>query len=119
MNFAPRTVSLASYWVKSSLLLGALSFAACGGSAPPPEAPPPSLEDPAPQAASEQGEKPSSKQVEQGIEAIKAQDYAKAKALLSEARKQSPKDPQAAFYLGVAAEGLSDGAGASLDMNAS
>jgi Flp pilus assembly protein TadD len=94
----------------SLVLFGALT--ACAGAAPPPEAPPPSLEDPAPPAASEQSAKPSSKKVEQGIEAIKAQDFAKAKALLSEARAESPKDPQAAFYLGVALEGLSDGTGA-------
>ncbi len=31
---------------------------------------------------------------------------------MSDARKESPKDPQAAFYLGVALEGLSDGTGA-------
>ena len=82
MNFAPRMVFLRWYVVGSSVLFGALSFAACGGSAPPPEAPPPSLEDPAPNAATEQGEKPSSKQVEQGIDAIKAQDFAKAKTLV-------------------------------------
>lgn len=46
------------------------------------------------------------------MDAIKAQDFEKAKALLTDARAQSPKDPQAAFYLGVALEGLSDGAGA-------
>jgi len=115
MNFARRTVSPLSHFSHSFLsavICGALSFAACGGSAPPPEAPPPSLEDSPPPAASDRSEKPSSKKVEQGIDAIKAQDFAKAKALLSEARKESPKDPQAAFYLGVALEGLSDGTGA-------
>jgi tetratricopeptide (TPR) repeat protein len=98
----------------SVALLGALTLAACAGSAPPPEAPPPSLEDePAkPAPAADESAKPSSKQVEQGIEAIKAQDFAKAKALLSEARTQAPKDPQAAFYLGVALEGLNDAPGA-------
>jgi len=113
MISALRTVpQLSSRFACSVVLFGALSFAACGGSAPPVEAPPPSLEDPAPPAAAEQSAKPSSKKVEQGIEAIKAQDFAKAKALLSEARKESPKDPQAAYYLGVALEGLSDGTGA-------
>jgi Flp pilus assembly protein TadD len=113
MNFAPRMASPLTHWVLPAVLCGALSFAACGGSAPPPEAPPPSLEDPAtPPAAAEQSAKPSSKKVETGIDAIKAQDFAKAKTLLSEARKESPKDPQAAFYLGVALEGLSDGTGA-------
>jgi len=111
MNVASRLVSPLSYWALSAVVFGTLSFAACGGSAPPAEAPPPSLEEPAP-AGSEQSAKPSSKKVEQGIDAIKAQDFVKAKALLSEARTESPKDPQAAFYLGVALEGLSDGTGA-------
>ena len=93
--------------------LGALWFVACGGSTPPPEAPPPPLDTPAPAASSNEAAKPSSKQVEQGIEAIKAQDFAKAKELLSAAHAQTPKDPQAAFYLGVALEGLQDGTGAS------
>ena len=112
MNVAPRLVSPLTTWAMSALLCGTLSLVACGGSAPAPEAPPPSLDEPAKPAAGEQSAKPSSKKVEQGIEAIKAQDFAKAKALLSEARAESPKDPQAAFYLGVALEGSSDGAGA-------
>jgi len=115
MKLALRTVSPLthlSFLASSAALFAALSCVACGGSAPPPEAPPPSLEDPAPPAPSDQSAKPSSKKVEQGIEAIKAQDFAKAKALLSEARAESPKDPQAAFYLGVALEALSDGTGA-------
>jgi len=116
MNFALRSLSPLSSWsqlVRSVVLVGALSSAACGGSAPPPEAPPPALDDAAPPAqSSDKSAKPSSKKVEQGIEAIKAQDFTKAKTLLSEARAESPKDPQAAFYLGVALEGVSDGTGA-------
>jgi tetratricopeptide (TPR) repeat protein len=98
------------------LLTSALVLAACGGSAPPPEAPPPPLDEPsAPSApaASGQAAKASSKKVEQAIDAIKAQDFNKAKSLLTEARAEAPKDAQAAFYLGVALEGLSDGPGAS------
>ena len=95
----------------AAILLGALSVSACAGSAPPPEAPPPPLDSP-PAAPADETAKPSSKKVEQGIEAIKAQDFAKAKELLSAAHAESPKDPQAAFYLGVALEGLSDGTGA-------
>jgi Tfp pilus assembly protein PilF len=95
-------------------VLGLLGLAACGGAPPPPaEAPPPPLDSPAQAApAAGQTEKASSAKVAQGIEAIKAQDFAKAKSLLTEARTEAPKDPQAAFYLGVALEGLSDGAGA-------
>jgi len=109
MNFAPRMAFPVSHLAWSAVLLGTLSVVACAGSAPPPEAPPPSLEDSPPPAAPEASAKPSSKKVEQGIDAIKAQDFAKAKELLSQARAESPKDPQAAFYLGVALEGLSDG----------
>jgi Tfp pilus assembly protein PilF len=92
----------------------ALILSACGGSPPPPaEVPPPPLDNPAPAApANTQTEKASSAKVAQGIDAIKAQDFAKAKSLLTEARTENAKDPQAAFYLGVALEGLSDGAGA-------
>ena len=113
MNLALRIVSSASQLASCSVLFGVLSLTACGGATPPPEAPPPSLEDPAPPAAAEQSQQPSSKKVEQGIEAIKAKDFAKAKALLSEARRETPKDPQAAFYLGVALEGLAEASAAS------
>ncbi len=100
--------------LSTAAVLGALFLAGCG-SPPPAEAPPPPLDSPAdtPAAKPADGaEKPSSAKVEQGIEAIKAQDFAKAKELLSAAHKEAPKDPQAAFYLGVALEGLSDGTGA-------
>ncbi len=88
---------------------GAFGLAACGGSTPPPEAPPP-FDDPAPMAGN--ADQASSQQVTHGIEAIKAQDFAKAKAILSAAHAEAPQDPQAAFYLGVALEGLGDGTGA-------
>ena len=107
MTFAPRIARTCS----ALLLLGA-TLSACAGAPPPAvEAPPPSLDDgaAAPAASSGQAAKPSSQAVEQAIEAIKAQDFAKAKALLSRASSADPKDAQAAFYLGVAAEGLADG----------
>jgi tetratricopeptide (TPR) repeat protein len=111
MVLTKRATGLGSW--SSVALLGALLLAACGGSAPPPEAPPPPLDEPStPAPASDQTAKASSKKVEQAIDAIKAQDFAKAKSLLTEARAEAPKDPQAAFYLGVALEGLSDGPGA-------
>ncbi len=113
------TPSLARLFPISSLALGfsalTLLLAACGGSPPPPaEAPPPPLDSPAPSAtpAAGQTEKASSAKVAQGIDAIKAQDFPKAKSLLTEARTENPKDSQAAFYLGVALEGLNDAAGA-------
>lgn len=68
----------------------------------------PPLED-APAAASPQNVAPaSSAKVQQGIDAIQRQDFAAAKAVLSEAHSEAPKDAQAAFYLGVAYEGLGD-----------
>jgi len=115
MNLAPRTLSSLSHLsqlARLAVLFGALASVACGSATPAPEAPPPALDDPAPAAAADQSAKPSSKQVEEGIEAIKAQDFAKAKTLLSAAHRESPKDPQAAFYLGVALEGLGDATGA-------
>ena len=103
----------------AALALGvSLSLGACGGSPPPPaEAPPPPLDEPSagtnpPAPAAGATEKASSAKVAQGIDAIKTQDFAKAKSLLTQARAESPKDAQAAFYLGVALEGLSDGASA-------
>ena len=113
MIFASRRFSARST-LSIAAVLGALFLSACG-SPPPAEAPPPPLDSPSdtPAAKPTDGtEKPSSAKVEQGIEAIKAQDFAKAKELLSAAHKDAPKDPQAAFYLGVALEGLSDGTGA-------
>jgi len=105
--------------VRPGLLhLGALlvmsSVVACGGGTPPAESPspePPSLEDDD-QAAATPAATASSAKVKEGMDAIQAQDFAKAKAVLEEAVKQSPKDPQASFYLGVAVEALGDAKGA-------
>jgi len=70
------------------------------------------LEDaPAPSAAPK-AVAASSEKVHQGMDAIQKQDFAAAKAVLSEARAEAPKDPQAAFYLGVAQEGLGETADA-------
>ena len=80
----------------------------CGGSTPQAEAPPPPLDDDegAPAAA------PSSGKVKAAVEAIQAGDFAKAKGILDGAVKEAPRDAQAAFYLGVAIEGLGDAKGA-------
>lgn len=43
---------------------------------------------------------------------LQSEDFSGAKILLEQARKDEPKDPQAAFYLGVANEGLGDKPGA-------
>ncbi|HVW26252.1 MAG TPA: tetratricopeptide repeat protein [Polyangiaceae bacterium] len=84
----------------------------CSSGTPPAQAPssePPSLADDDQAAAAAPA---SSSKVKEGIDAIQAQDFAKAKAVLEEAVKETPKDPQASFYLGVADEALGDGKGA-------
>lgn len=46
------------------------------------------------------------------MDAIQAGDFARAKTALEAAVRENPKDPQAAFYLGVALEGTGDVKGA-------
>lgn len=50
----------------------------------------------------------SSPQVQRGVDAIVAEDYAAAKLELEQALAASPEDPQAAYYLGVAEAGLGE-----------
>ena len=95
-----------------SALPCALVLFACGG-APTPPAADPSLEEPAPSSGGSASSAPASNaSVEKAMSAIQSQDFATAKQILEQARKEDAKDPQAAFYLGVADEGLSDKAGA-------
>jgi len=95
-------------------LLGAFVCLAACSAAPPKQASSvdPPLDEPPPNAApAAQQDKvvpASSGKVQKGIDAIQNQDFAGAKAVLSEAATEAPKDPQAAFYLGVAYEGLGD-----------
>ncbi len=91
----------------------AFAVGACGGGTPakgPDDTPPPLDGDgngtAAPVAPA------SSPKVKQGMEAIQAKDFQKAKELLSAAETEAPNDPQASFYLGVALEGLGDTNGA-------
>jgi Tfp pilus assembly protein PilF len=94
--------------VRASVVVAAL-LCACGGGTPPANDPPP----PPPLDDSTAGvEKASSAEVQAGMDAIQAGAFDKAKAHLEKARAQSPKDPQAAYYLGVALENLGDAAGA-------
>ncbi|MBK7581981.1 MAG: tetratricopeptide repeat protein [Myxococcales bacterium] len=87
----------------SSLVL-ALSLVACTGGSPaknPDDPPPfddPKTDGPGPTAPA------SSAKVKEGMEAIQAKDFAKAKEILTAAVAEAPSDPQAAFYLGVALE---------------
>jgi Tfp pilus assembly protein PilF len=92
-------------------LAGAVLFSACA-SAPPPAAADPSPEDSAPSGGSAASAPASNASVEKAMSALQNQDFASAKSILEQARKDDPKDPQAAFYLGVADEGLGDHAGA-------
>jgi tetratricopeptide (TPR) repeat protein len=83
---------------------------ACSGSTPPAENPsndPPPLDDPKSESGAE-SVAPSSAKVDEGMKAIEKQDFAGAKAILTQAHAENPKDPQAAFYLGVALQGLGE-----------
>jgi Tfp pilus assembly protein PilF len=95
-----------------TILPCALVLLACGG-APPPPAADPSLDDSPPSGGGKPASAPASNaSVEKAMSAIQSQDFAGAKSILEQARKDDPKDAQAAFYLGVANEGLGDKAGA-------
>jgi len=86
--------------------------AGCSGSSPPPaEAPPPSLE--SEETEGQGGVAPASNSaVQDGINAIQAEDFEKAKGILQAAHDGDPSDAQAAFYLGVALENTDDVQGA-------
>jgi tetratricopeptide (TPR) repeat protein len=99
-----------------SLLVSSLGAVACGGgSTPPANEPDPSLE-PTPSASQRPDpnavQPASSSKVSEGMDAIQKQDFEAAKTALTQARKESPNDPQAAYYLGVALHSLGDTAGA-------
>jgi Flp pilus assembly protein TadD len=91
-----------------------LSLAACAEPPAPVAADnPPPLDEPAPKKPkSDAVVAPSNELVKQGMDAIQKQDFAGAKRALTQAASKDPKDPQAAFYLGVALDGLGDTAGA-------
>lgn len=62
---------------------------------------PPLLEQP-----NEQEQAPSSPEVKRGRQAIQAGDFERAEQILAQAHQDAPEDPQAAFYYGVALEGV-------------
>ncbi|MCA9591664.1 MAG: tetratricopeptide repeat protein [Myxococcales bacterium] len=88
----------------------ALLLAGCGGGSPPPNTQdtPPPLDDPGQPAVAPA----SSAKVKEGRDAIQAGDFEKAKQVLTAAQAETPDDPQAAFFLGVALENLNDAPGA-------
>lgn len=55
---------------------------------------------------------PSSASVQKGIDALQAEQFEKARDILAQAHTEQPNDPQAAFYYGVALEGVGDVPGA-------
>jgi Tfp pilus assembly protein PilF len=90
-----------------------LLLVACGSAAPPPAEDPSLADDPAPSKGSAPAAAPASNaDVEKGMAALEKQDFAGAKTILEAARKNDPKDAQAAFYLGVALDGSGDKPGA-------
>lgn len=100
---------IVSYRIRSGLaaLLFVGASACSGAGARPADTPDPPLTDPRPEASGPAAAASSAK-VQQGIDAIRSEDFATAKAILSEARREAPKDPQAAYYLGVALEQLGE-----------
>ena len=94
-------------WVLVAASLS-VHLAGCGGSEPQPAASPepPPLDDD--QGGPTAAAPPSNAKVKEGMDAIQAGDFARAKAALDEAVQKNPKDAQAVFYLGVADEGLGD-----------
>ncbi len=98
LSAAPRLVAISALFVLPL---------ACGGGGGAQQAQSPddtALLQEEPQAAAA----PSSGAVQQGIDALQAQDFAKAKQILADAHAKDPKDPQAAFYYGVALEGTGE-----------
>ena len=94
-------------------LVSSLLGAACGGNQPPPEEPPPpAFDDEEPGAPGGEVAAASSSAVQEGISAIQAEDFEKAKEILQAAYEKDPSDAQAAFYLGVAQENTEDVDGA-------
>jgi Tfp pilus assembly protein PilF len=90
-----------------------LLLVACASSAPPPAEDPSLGDEPAPGTGAAPAAAPASNaDVEKGMAALEKQDFAGAKTILEAARKNDPKDAQAAFYLGVAFEGLGEKAAA-------
>lgn len=106
MRFASSSVTSVGLLLSLSLAFAA----ACGGASQrPAQEPDPLLEEESSSPSSAPSvAAPSSAKVDQGIKAIQGEDYAGAKAILTQARTESPKDPQAAYYLGVAHEQLGD-----------
>jgi Flp pilus assembly protein TadD len=106
-------VKAQSFLLLCGLLIAGAAGAACGGGTPPKgqnDAVEPFDDGTGGGGGAVQAA--SSAKVEEGMKAIQAKDFEKAKQVLTEAEAEAPKDPQAAFYLGVALENLGDAKGA-------
>ncbi|MBM4363204.1 MAG: tetratricopeptide repeat protein [Deltaproteobacteria bacterium] len=88
----------------SSAIVTLLLVACGGGASPEPASPadPPLDDEPAAAAPA------SSPKVTEARSAIEAGDFAKAKELLEQATKEAPRDPAAAYYLGLALDSLGE-----------
>jgi tetratricopeptide (TPR) repeat protein len=94
--------------VRHTLLALALGLiCSCGGGATQAKSPDdPALDDDTAEGGG--AVEASSPKVREGMDALQQGDFATAEGILAEARAEDPDDPQAAFYLGVAYEGLED-----------
>lgn len=102
-----RRLEARPWWRTCSLLILTLGVGACAGSGPRPAASPqdpPAFDDEEPGGAVAA----SSAEVQRGIDAIQAGDFAAARVALEAAMAEQPADAQAPYYLGVALEGLGD-----------
>lgn len=88
--------------------LGVMLSACSSGHKPPAEPDPVLVDDGTPSSGQDNVAPASTAQVKQGRDAIQAGDFERAVTILQEAVATDPKDPQAAFYLGVAFEGAGD-----------
>ena len=101
----PRALSCLSVLGRLSVL-GCLSFSvACGGSKPAAETPEENSALP-PDEPAEEEVAPSSAEVKRAADLIKAQKFDEAADILAKETQTAPKDPQAAFFYGVALEGI-------------
>jgi tetratricopeptide (TPR) repeat protein len=81
---------------------------ACSAGTPPPQEPDPALGGGDANSEPDEVLPASSSDVQKGIDAIQREDFEEARRVLSAAHAADPKDPQAAFYLGVSLEALEE-----------
>jgi tetratricopeptide (TPR) repeat protein len=94
-------------WLCAATLIG------CGGASTPASSPASNSEPlPSLESAATPAEASNGPEVDRAIAAIKAADYASAKAALEQALRKNPKNGVAAYYMGVALENTGDKTGA-------